>query len=98
MTTPSSSSQIHSARVIITAVDAANQRIAWRLDSSPWTSWALAGERWQALSLTADGRTRYETLEVFSGIGAYVVRIFVGAALGEGVRAMAEGLKRRAED
>jgi len=96
MTVPPSSSQIYSSHEIITAVDVTNQRLAWRFDGPP--RWVLDCERWQALSLTGDGRTRYETVEVFRGVGAYAVKWWMGKGLQEGFRAMAEGLKRRAED
>jgi hypothetical protein len=96
MTTPHSSSHIYSINAIVTAVDYTNQRLAWRLAGTP--RWLLASERWQALSLTADGCTRYETVEAFKGVAAYVVKWWVGAKIEDGFRAMAEGLKRRAED
>jgi len=89
-------SHTHSTDVLITAVDTVNQRLAWRLHGPP--RWVLQSERWQALSLTRDGRTRYETVEVFGGIGAYAVKLWVGEGLEGAFKAMAEGLKTRAED
>ncbi|KAF7373522.1 hypothetical protein MSAN_00562600 [Mycena sanguinolenta] len=82
--------------VQITAVDHENFRAAWVTATPYMPRWALFAERWQMLTVV-DGKTKYESIEVFSGILAYVVRFFVGANLVLGVRAMAEGLKRRAE-
>lgn len=87
-----------SAFLIITALDTDNYRCAWKNIDYP--SWLLDTERWQALvEVVEDGRrkTRYETIEVFSGWLAYVVRLVVGSGLQKGFRAMAEGLKTRAE-
>ncbi|KAJ6463425.1 hypothetical protein C8R45DRAFT_911602 [Mycena sanguinolenta] len=82
--------------VRITTVDNENFRAAWVTAMPYMPRWALFAERWQMLTVV-DGKTKYESVEVFSGILAYVVRFFVGANLVLGVRAMAEGLKRRAE-
>jgi len=47
-----------------------------------------------------DGRkkTRYETIEVFGGPLAYVIKCVVGSGLQQGFTAMAEGLKKRSEE
>ncbi|KAH7908674.1 hypothetical protein BJ138DRAFT_1090830 [Hygrophoropsis aurantiaca] len=80
----------------ITVLDRANYRCAWRNIDMP--AWALRAERWQALVELGDGRTRYETVEVFGGAAAYVIRVLLGGGLRAGFRAMAEGLKARAEE
>lgn len=49
------------------------------------------------LTTTDGGKTKYESIEVFSGLVAYLVRLFVGRNLNLGVQAMAEGLKAQAE-
>lgn len=87
--------QQQSAVETITAVDHENYRLAWVNISFP--RFILNAERWQALSVEADGKTRYETIEVFGGILAYVVKFFTRANLILGFNAQAEGLKRRAE-
>lgn len=84
---------------IITTVDPDNYRCAWQNVDYP--SWLLAAERWQALvEVVEDGRkkTRYETIEVFSGPLAYAIKLFVGSGLQQGFTAMAEGLKERSEE
>ena len=59
--------------------------------------WLLNAERWQFLVEIEGEKTRYETVEVFGGVLAYLIRVFVGNGLKKGFIAMAEGLKRRAE-
>lgn len=88
-----------SSHEIITAIDTQNYRCAWVTADYP--TWMLRAERWQALvEVEEDGRkkTRYETMEVFDGVLAYVVMGLVGDGLRKGFIAMAEGLKTRSED
>ncbi|KAH7919555.1 hypothetical protein BV22DRAFT_1099260 [Leucogyrophana mollusca] len=80
----------------ISALDKSNYRVAWVNIEMP--HWLLNAERWQALVEIEGGKTRYETIEVFGGVVAYIVRTFFGKGLNEGFRAMAEGLKKRAEE
>ncbi|KAG1829309.1 hypothetical protein EV424DRAFT_1507553 [Suillus variegatus] len=80
----------------ITALDHENYRTAWVNVEMP--HWLLTAERWQALVEVEGGKTRYETIEVFGGLLAYLVRAFVGNGLKKGFIAMAEGLKSRAEE
>lgn len=80
----------------ITALDHENYRTAWVNVEMP--HWLLTAERWQALVEVEGGNTRYETIEVFGGLLAYLVRAFVGNGLKKGFIAMAEGLKSRAEE
>ncbi|OSX58079.1 hypothetical protein POSPLADRAFT_1061182 [Postia placenta MAD-698-R-SB12] len=63
---------------LITAVDPAAHRVAWK---NLMPSWLLRAERWQALSVVEDGRhcTRR------------------GSGLQQGFQAVADGLKRQAE-
>ncbi|KAJ7456901.1 hypothetical protein FB451DRAFT_1275187 [Mycena latifolia] len=86
----------HSTTVKITAIDHDNFRAAW-ITANGLPAWALQAERWQMLTVEG-GKTKYESIEVFRGIIAYVVKFFTGKNLVLGVRAMAEGLKSRAED
>lgn len=59
--------------------------------------WLLDAERWQSLTVGPDGRVKYESIEVFKGPLAYLVRLFVGKNLFLGVDAMAQGLKTKSE-
>ena len=44
-----------------------------------------------------DGKTKYESLEVFKGPAAYITKWFYGKGLNQGVEEMGRGLKERAE-
>lgn len=84
---------------MITNLDPDNYRCAW--ENIEYPTWLLSAVRWQALvEVVEDGRiqTRYETVEVFNGVLAYLIRIFVGQGLQAGFIAMAEGLKKRSEE
>jgi hypothetical protein len=85
----------HSTTVRMTTIDHDNYRAAW-VTAGGLPSWLLQAERWQMLTVE-EGKTKYESVEVFRGIIAYVVKFFTGKNLVLGVRAMAEGLKSRAE-
>ncbi|KAH9921148.1 uncharacterized protein B0H18DRAFT_880402 [Fomitopsis serialis] len=79
---------------IITTVDHTNHRIAW---ANCMPKWLVNAERWQALSVVEDGKTLYETREDMSGIGAYFIKWFMYGSLMKGFQAVADGLKKRAE-
>ncbi|TFK24881.1 hypothetical protein FA15DRAFT_669082 [Coprinopsis marcescibilis] len=79
-----------------TVIDRENYRVAWETAGSI-PSWLLHSERWQTLTRLPDGRTKYETQEVFRGALAYIVKWVLGSALSSGFHVMAETLKQRAE-
>ncbi|KAG9217888.1 hypothetical protein PLEOSDRAFT_1079220 [Pleurotus ostreatus PC15] len=87
--------QKQSAFVKVVTVDPENCRLKWI--SIVGYPFLLRAERWQSLSVGDDGKTKYETIEVFSGVLAYVVKLFTQANLKLGFEAMAQELKRRAE-
>ncbi|KAJ6478609.1 hypothetical protein C8R47DRAFT_638870 [Mycena vitilis] len=87
--------QWHSASVKITAIDHENYRAAW-VTGGLMPKWALFAERWQMLTVE-DGKTKYESIEVFSGILAHLVKFLQGKNLDLGVKAMADGLKSYSE-
>ena len=60
--------------------------------------WLMTTERWQWLTRTEDGKTKYETIEVFGGIMAYLVKWLVRGKLELGFQAMANDLKSRSEE
>lgn len=97
---PSSLFRVSHAFEIITTVDHASYRLAWRNLTAP--GFLLGAERWQALSVVeSDGagteKTKYETIEVFTGLLAYVVKFFLKSGLDAGFEAMGQDLKKRAE-
>jgi len=82
--------------VQITVVDKEHYRVAW--ETAGWVpAWLLHSERWQTLEELPDGRTKYESLEVFKGPVAYLIKLLVGPGLIQGFQAMADTLKQRAE-
>jgi len=83
-----------STRCLVTVIDHDNYRAAWVYDVLP--RWLLCTERWQTLSF-ADGKTKYETREVFGGVLAYIVMFFFQAKLKLSFDAMGVALKERAE-
>jgi len=88
------------ATCTIAEFDKANHRAQWNADKFP--HWFLYSSRWSVLSevALADGQkqTRYETREVFSGLGAWLVKWFIGSGLQRGFNEMASSLKLRAEE
>ncbi|KAF9451349.1 hypothetical protein P691DRAFT_773221 [Macrolepiota fuliginosa MF-IS2] len=93
-----------SAFCLVTALDHENFTVAWCTYGIP--SWILHAERWQWLRIVEadldDGKgkrkvTKYESVEMFSGFAAYLVKWFVGSKLQLGFQAQADGLKRWAE-
>ncbi|KAJ3503009.1 hypothetical protein NLJ89_g8626 [Agrocybe chaxingu] len=86
-----------SAFVTISTLDPENYRAAWKTAGMPY--FILHTERWQALSVDeTTGKTKYENIEAFGGLAAYLVRLFVGTKLKVGFVAAAECLKKRAEE
>ena len=77
-----------------TALDHEHHRAAWKNIDYP--SWMLRATRWQVLT-PIDGRTRYETREVFAGLLAYVVYWFFGGKLKAAFETMARVLRERSE-
>ncbi|KAI0651198.1 hypothetical protein C8Q79DRAFT_18231 [Trametes meyenii] len=80
---------------LITHVQPDIYRVAWK---NLLPSWLIRAERWQALSTTEDGKTLYETREVFAGVGAYAIKLFIAKNLEKSFEAMAEALKKCAEE
>ncbi|KAL6302622.1 hypothetical protein BKA93DRAFT_392306 [Sparassis latifolia] len=81
---------------LITNVDHAAHRVCW---VSTYPRWFIEAVRWQTLSPVdgEEGKTKYESREVFRGIGSWILRWFLAGGLQQGFDACAQGLKRRAE-
>jgi len=85
-----------SATVQIDMLDSQNFRAVWTTVGVP--HWLSHSERWQVLTVDeTTGKTRYDTIEVFDGLMAYVIQFLLGGMLRAGFRAAAETLKARAE-
>ncbi|EPQ55908.1 hypothetical protein GLOTRDRAFT_116062 [Gloeophyllum trabeum ATCC 11539] len=92
---PGSGMQRQSAFEIITHVDNENFRVAWRNIAAP--AWILWAERWQTLTDAGEGKTRYQTTEVFGGLAAYIVKWLFGEKLKFSFEEMGRALKERSE-
>ena len=87
--------QKQSAFVQITTLDHENYRAAWVNTALP--QFLLSTERWQMLTVESDGKTKYETTEVFGGLLAFLIKFFMREKLVLGFDAQAQGLKKWAE-
>ncbi|KAL1679425.1 hypothetical protein EV122DRAFT_209991 [Schizophyllum commune] len=97
---PSKSTRVSGASEVITVVDHENYRTAWQNVALPefLRPYLMNADRWQILTEVEGGKTKYETIEVFGGIAGYLIKWFVGSGLQAGFEAMAEALKKRAEE
>ncbi|KAK7456507.1 hypothetical protein VKT23_010759 [Stygiomarasmius scandens] len=95
MNDPTLPFQKNSTRVVITFLDHETRRVAWRTTGLP--RFLLDAERWQTVSVDTDGKTKYESYEVFRGWLSYIVKFFLKKNLDLSAQAMADGLKARAE-
>ncbi|KIP02190.1 hypothetical protein PHLGIDRAFT_20508 [Phlebiopsis gigantea 11061_1 CR5-6] len=84
-----------STSLLVTLLDHSTHRVAWESQTLP--AWLLRTERWQWLTVLDSGKTRYETIEVFNGPLAWIIKWFVSANLRLGFQAMADGVKERTE-
>ncbi|KAF8064045.1 hypothetical protein FPV67DRAFT_199419 [Lyophyllum atratum] len=82
--------QKQSALEVITTVDHEHHRLGWANCTLP--KFLLRAERWQALSVV-DGKTKYETTEVFGGIIMYLVYFFMYQKLVLAFNAQAGGFE-----
>lgn len=85
-----------SAYVQCFVLDAVNYRMAWTSGGS-LPRFVLHPERWDILTVTVEGKTKFESVEVVNGILAYPLRLFLSANLKLGFDEMAKALKSRAE-
>ncbi len=79
---------------MIIAYDDVNRRMAWQ---SLLPEWLVKAERWQALSTTADGKTFYESREIFAGAGAYLIKWLISTPLMQSFDAMADAVQTQSE-
>ncbi|KAI1789736.1 hypothetical protein LXA43DRAFT_556036 [Ganoderma leucocontextum] len=78
----------------IIAYDDVTYRMAW---TSLIPQWIVKAERWQALSTTEDGKTFYESREIFAGFGAYLIKWFISTNLMKGFEGMADAVQTWSE-
>lgn len=70
------------------------RRLAWRTRAP---AWLLRGERFQTLEPAAGERTRYHTVEAFSGLLAPLLKGLLAGDLQRGFAQVAHDLKARTE-
>ena len=87
--------QPSSASLVVTVLDHASHRLVWESRTLP--PWLLRTERWQWLTVLDGSKTLYETIEVFNGPVAWILKWFLSANLKSGFKTMAERLKERVE-
>lgn len=75
----------------ITVVDSENYRLAWANVEMP--RFLLAAERWQILTIEGNNQVKYESVEVFGGLLAHLVKFLLYEKLELGFKAHAKGLK-----
>jgi hypothetical protein len=83
---------------IVTHVDNANFRLAWRF-ATP-ARWLITAERWQVLRDGVPGNSQttiYDTWEFFGGLISYPLWFFMGTKLQSSFDIMSRSLKDRAE-
>ncbi|THH02629.1 hypothetical protein EW145_g6724 [Phellinidium pouzarii] len=80
---------------LVKVVDGVNHRLSWVNVDYP--SFALRAERWQTLTAAGDGKSKYETWEVFNGVLAYFVKFFMEKSLRRSFDGFADGLKAQSE-
>jgi hypothetical protein len=71
------------------------ERVCWGGKVGP--RWFISADRCQVLTDLGDGRTRYFTTDVFSGIGVGLMFLVVGHHVQRGFDDVARALKARAE-
>jgi hypothetical protein len=92
---PPTSDIATSSSEIITIFSPTNYTLAWKYTGAP--EYLLYSERWQVLSRTPEGKTLYETREIFYGPLAYLVKTLMYNALIQGFETVANDLKSRVE-
>jgi hypothetical protein len=71
------------------------QRLSWGVNVGP--GWFITADRWQELTDLGDGRTRYETVDEFTGIGVGFMLLIMRRHMTRGFADVAAALKRRCE-
>ena len=65
-------------------------RVAWGASIGP--GWFLKANRWQQLTDLGDGRTRYETVDEFTGVGVDVMLLLMRKHMARGFAEVAAAL------
>ena len=70
-------------------------RISWGVNVGP--GWFITADRWQQLTDLGAGRTRYETVDEFTGVGVDLMLLMMRKHMARGFAEVAAALKARCE-
>ncbi len=79
----------------ITSFEPERYRLSWGVNVGP--AWFIDADRYQQLTDLGDGRTRYETLDEFTGVGVGFMLLLMERHMARGFAEVAHGLKGRCE-
>jgi hypothetical protein len=71
------------------------RELSWGVNVGP--AWFIQADRWQRLTDLGDGRTRYETVDEFTGVGVGFMLAVMRRHLARGFQDVAAALKARCE-
>lgn len=71
------------------------RRVSWGVNVGP--GWFITADRWQELTDLGDGRTRYETVDEFTGVGVGLMLALMERHMARGFAEVAHALKARCE-
>ncbi|MCU1602483.1 MAG: hypothetical protein JWO22_3192 [Frankiales bacterium] len=70
-------------------------RVSWGVNVGP--GWFVKADRWQQLTDLGGGRTRYETVDEFTGVGVGFMMLLMEKHMQRGFQEVADALKSRCE-
>ncbi len=79
----------------ITSFEPASYRLSWGVNVGP--RWFIDADRYQQLTDLGDGRTRYETMDAFTGAGVGFMLWLMERHMARGFAEVAHALKARCE-
>ena len=71
------------------------RRVSWGVNVGP--GWFITADRYQELTDLDDGRTRYETVDEFTGVGVGFMMLLMERHMARGFAEVAHALKERCE-
>lgn len=71
------------------------RRVSWGVNVGP--RWFIYADRYQELTDLGDGRTRYETVDAFTGVGVGFMLLLMERHMARGFAEVAHALKARCE-
>lgn len=71
------------------------RRVSWGVNVGP--GWFIKADRWQELTDLGNGRTRYETVDEFTGVGVPLMLALMEKHMKRGFTEVGQALKARCE-